>query len=51
MDGRGNWRAAIARLRPDAVVLERTSPLRELLLMQGWRQELRDGDFVLLVGG
>jgi len=51
MNGRGNWRAAISHLRPDVVVLERTSPLRELLLIEGWRQELRDGDFVLLVGG
>ena len=51
MSARGDWEAEISRLRPDVVVVDRTSPLRELLLLDGWRQDIRDGDFVLLVRG
>ncbi len=51
MSARGDWEAEISRLRPDVVVVDRTSPLRDLLLLDGWRQDIRDGDFVLLVRG
>ena len=51
MSARGDWEAQISRLRPDVVVVERTSPLRDFLLLDGWRQDIRDGNFVLLVRG
>ena len=49
MSARDDWEAELSRLRPDVVVVDRTSPLRELLLLDGWRREIRDGEFVLLV--
>jgi hypothetical protein len=51
MAGRSHWRTAMSRLRPDVVVVERTSALRELLLLNGWRQVVHDGEYDLLVRG
>ena len=48
MDARGPWRRQFAALDPDVVVVERESPLRELLVQDGWAVTVRDRDLVLL---
>ncbi len=45
---RGDWRELFDELRPNYALPLETSPLVEELRRQGWREELRDGDFVLL---
>lgn len=49
LDVRPGWRRDFAHLRPDAVVLERGSPLRNALTQSGWAEISRDGDYVLLL--
>lgn len=50
MEGRRGWRAELARLDPDVVVVERTSPLVELMQSDGWVTSLKDGEFVMMTG-
>lgn len=48
MDAQGRWRRQFAALDPDVVVVDRRSPLRELLIQDGWGVAVRDRDLVLL---
>lgn len=48
MDARGPWRRQFTALDPDVVVVERRSPLRELLIQDGWAVAVRDRSLVLL---
>ena len=48
MDARGPWRRQFTALDPDVVVVERRSPLRELLIQDGWAVAVRDRNLVLL---
>jgi hypothetical protein len=48
LDGKAGWERRLARLKPDVVVVRRSSALRQLLLGSGWRRVVVDGDYVLL---
>ncbi len=44
----GDWRRLFDELRPNFALPKQTSPLVDELLSQGWKEELRDGQYVLL---
>jgi hypothetical protein len=46
--GHKGWRRQLESLRPDVVIVDERSALRELLSADGWRVEVADGDFVML---
>jgi hypothetical protein len=48
LDGQRGWHRRLARLRPDAVVVERRSALVELLHEDRWVTTVKDGRFELL---
>jgi hypothetical protein len=48
LDGMRGWEHGLAALRPDAVVMSKTSPLRELLSERSWTTVMVDGEYVLM---
>lgn len=48
LEGKAGWEHRLSVLQPSAVVLQRSSALRQLLLGSGWRRVVVDGDYVLL---
>ena len=48
LNGTRGWQQQLAALTPDAVVMARTSPLRELLSERDWSTVMVDQDYVLM---
>ena len=48
LNGSRGWQKRLDRLSPDAIVMARTSPLRELLTERGWTTVIVDGTYVLM---
>jgi hypothetical protein len=48
MNARDGWRTTLHQLDPDRLIVDRTSPLAELAVQDGWSPVMRGNGFVLL---